>query len=223
MTITLFVPKTESAVALRLRPWRLDDLPALLTAHRDPVLRRWLATSLADETDAQQWLDAQAASWASTTRFSFAVVADEVGNPPIGHVAVKVGIAGVAEVGYWTAAAVRGQGIAARALEHCVAMGTGHAEPGPADPLGFAACEGQPSLLPCGGEVRLPPARPATDRTSRLPGQRTPTCAHTLGKLTRHEGAHGTARHRVDANALFCRIARVLRWDLHSGHQRHVR
>jgi hypothetical protein len=91
MTITLSVPKTESAVALRLRPWRLDDLPALLTAHRDPVLRRWLATSLADETDAQQWLDAQAAGWASTTRFSFAVVADEDDNPPIGHVVVKVG------------------------------------------------------------------------------------------------------------------------------------
>jgi RimJ/RimL family protein N-acetyltransferase len=117
MTITLSVSKTESAVALRLRPWRLDDLPALLTAHRDPVLRRWLATSLADETDARQWLDAQAAGWACTTRFSFAVVADKDDNPPIGHVVVKVGTAGVAEVGYWTAAAVRGQGIAARALD----------------------------------------------------------------------------------------------------------
>lgn len=59
----------------------------------------------------------QAAGRASTTRFSFAVVADEDDNPPIGHVAVKVGIAGVAEVGYWTAVAVRGQGIAARALD----------------------------------------------------------------------------------------------------------
>jgi RimJ/RimL family protein N-acetyltransferase len=117
MTITLSVPETESAVALLLRPWRLDDLPALLAAHRDPVMRRWLATSLADEADARQWLDAQAAGWASTTRFSFAVVADEDGNPPIGHVVVKVGTAGVAEVGYWTAAMTRGQGIAARALD----------------------------------------------------------------------------------------------------------
>ncbi len=117
VTITLSVPKTESAVALRLRPWRLDDLPALLTTHRDPVLRRWLATSLTDETDARQWLDAQAAGWASATRFSFAVVADEEDNAPIGHVVVKVGTAGVAEVGYWTAPAVRGQGIASRALD----------------------------------------------------------------------------------------------------------
>ncbi|MEO6762807.1 MAG: GNAT family N-acetyltransferase [Umezawaea sp.] len=117
MTITLSVPKTESAVALQLRPWRLDDLPALLTAHRDPALRRWLTTSLADKTDARQWLDAQAAGWASTTRFSFAVVADENDNPPIGHVVLKVATAGIAEVGYWTAAAVRGQSIATRALD----------------------------------------------------------------------------------------------------------
>lgn len=117
MTITLSVPKTESAAALRLRPWRLDDLSALLTAHRDPMLRRWLATSLADETAARQWLHAQAAGWASATRFSFAVVADEDDGPPVGHVVVKAGTAGVAEVGYWTAPAVRGQGIAARALD----------------------------------------------------------------------------------------------------------
>lgn len=117
VTITLSVPKTESAVALRLRPWRLDDLRALLTAHRDPVLRRRLVTWLADEADARQWLDAQASGWASATRFSFAVVADEDDNPPIGHVVVKVGTACVAEVGYWTAAEVRGQGIAARALD----------------------------------------------------------------------------------------------------------
>ncbi|NGY63506.1 GNAT family N-acetyltransferase [Lentzea sp. NEAU-D13] len=118
MTITLSVPKTESADALRLRPWRLDDLPALLTAHRDPALRRWLATSLADEPAARQWLDVQAAGWASATRFSFAVVADEDDDePPIGHVVVKAGTGGVAEVGYWTAAAARRQGVAARALD----------------------------------------------------------------------------------------------------------
>ena len=117
MTITLSVPETESANALRLRPWRPADLPALLAAHRDPALRRWLATSLADETAARHWLDAQAAGWASATRFSFAVVADADDTPPVGHVVVKAGTAGVAEVGYWTAAAARGQGIAVRALD----------------------------------------------------------------------------------------------------------
>ncbi len=117
MTIALAVPATGSATALRRRPWRADDLPALLAAHRDPLLRRWLVTSLADETDARRWLEAQADGWASATRFSFAVVADDDDSAPLGHVVVKVATAGVAEVGYWTAAAARGQGIAARALD----------------------------------------------------------------------------------------------------------
>lgn len=117
MTIILSIPQTESAAALRLRPWRPDDLPALIAAHRDPLLRQWLATSLADEADARRWLDAQAAGWDSATRFSFAVVADDDDHAPFGHVVVKVGTAGVAEVGYWTAAHVRGRGIAVRALE----------------------------------------------------------------------------------------------------------
>ena len=116
MTTTLSVPPTESEAALRLRPWRLDDLPALVAAHRDPELRRRLLTSLAGEAEARQWLAAQAAGWKSATRFSFAVVSED-GDVPLGHVAVKVVTAGVAEVGYWTAAQVRGRGVAARALE----------------------------------------------------------------------------------------------------------
>jgi hypothetical protein len=63
VTIILSVPQTESAAALRLRPWRSDDLPSLVAAHRDPVLRRWLVTSLVNEADARRWLDAQAAGW----------------------------------------------------------------------------------------------------------------------------------------------------------------
>jgi len=117
MTIVLSVPPTESAVALRLRPWRFDDLPALIAAHRDPELRRRLFTTLTDEADARRWLDAQAAGWAAATRFSFAVVAGGEDGSPLGHAVVTPGTAGVAEVGYWTAAPARGRGVAARALE----------------------------------------------------------------------------------------------------------
>jgi RimJ/RimL family protein N-acetyltransferase len=117
VTITLAVPQTEFAAALRLRPWRLDDLPALVAAHRDLVLRRRLTTSLADEAEARQWLDAQAAGWKSATRFSFTVVAEDDDQTPLGHVGMKVVTAGVAEAGYWTAAQARGRGIATRALE----------------------------------------------------------------------------------------------------------
>ncbi|MCU7725290.1 GNAT family N-acetyltransferase [Actinoplanes sp. KI2] len=118
MTIVLSVPGTGSVAALRLRPWRLNDLPALIAAHRDPVLRRWLSTSLADEDEARQWLDLQANGWAAATRFSFAVVpTDADDRAPFGHVVVRVGSAATAEVGYWTAAHARGQGVATRALE----------------------------------------------------------------------------------------------------------
>ncbi|GAA3882621.1 hypothetical protein GCM10022243_54060 [Saccharothrix violaceirubra] len=113
----LSVSQAGSSVVLRLRPWRSDDLPALVAAHRDPQLRRWLANSLADEAEARRWLDAQAGGWDSATRFSFAVVADENDQAPVGHVVVKVGTAGVAEVGYWTVARARGRGIASRSLE----------------------------------------------------------------------------------------------------------
>ncbi|WP_410677040.1 GNAT family N-acetyltransferase [Amycolatopsis sp. cmx-4-68] len=116
MTVILSVPRTDSAAALRLRPWRPEDRLALVAAHRDPLLRRRLTTSLADEADAGRWLDEQAAGWDSATQFSFAVVADD-DHTPLGHVVVKVRAAGMAEVSYWTAAQVRGRGIATRALE----------------------------------------------------------------------------------------------------------
>ncbi|WP_107657220.1 GNAT family N-acetyltransferase [Nocardia suismassiliense] len=117
MKIILSAPRTGGAAALRLRPWRFDDLPALVAAHRDPGLRRWLAGHLVDETAARDWLDAQADGWMDGTRFSFAVVTADDDHSPVGHVVVKATTAGVAEVGYWTAAHARGRGIAARAVE----------------------------------------------------------------------------------------------------------
>ncbi|WP_203721940.1 GNAT family N-acetyltransferase [Paractinoplanes abujensis] len=111
-------PGTGPAGELLLRPWRSDDLPALLAAHRDPELRQWLSTSPADETEAREWLRLQAAGWADATRFSFAIVTTGADDcQPSGHVVVKAGADETAEVGYWTAARARGQGIATRALE----------------------------------------------------------------------------------------------------------
>ncbi|GAA4533737.1 hypothetical protein GCM10023192_27540 [Amycolatopsis samaneae] len=45
------------------------------------------------------------------------MIVDENDHAPVGHVVVKARTADVAEVGYWTAAQVRGRDIAARALE----------------------------------------------------------------------------------------------------------
>ncbi|CAM5245814.1 acetyltransferase [Streptomyces spiroverticillatus] len=115
MSVNLPVEQAPSAPALTLRPWRVEDAPGLVVAHRDPSLQRWLAHHLNDEAQALRWIGEQTEGRVSGARFSFAVVEE---GRPVGHVAVKrAGRAGSAEVGYWTAGSVRGRGVASRALE----------------------------------------------------------------------------------------------------------
>jgi hypothetical protein len=97
---------------LILRPWRDEDLPSLLAAHRDPAMKRWLASRIEDPEQGRAWLAAQEAGWADGTRCSFAVV--EAGNPsPIGHVVAKRLRPGAAsaEIGYWVSVEARGGGL----------------------------------------------------------------------------------------------------------------
>ncbi|MFF0292430.1 GNAT family N-acetyltransferase [Kitasatospora sp. NPDC004614] len=122
MSVLLSVASTAGLPALSLRPWQADDATALVAAHRDPAMRRWLMTVINSEADARRWIDSQQLGWASGTRFGFAVSEnDDAGSgPPVGHVTVKLNDSGGAEVGYWTAADVRGRGLASRALEAAV-------------------------------------------------------------------------------------------------------
>lgn len=124
MTVTLTTEATDTGPALLLRPWRPSDAPALAAAHRDPVLRQWLTTVVCDEAEALRLIDKQTAGWDEGLRFSFAVLAPTglAGAPGdlVGGAVVKMSSdfsPAAAEVGYWTAAAARGQGIAPRALE----------------------------------------------------------------------------------------------------------
>lgn len=66
--------------------------------------------------DAERWLLAQQAGWEAGVRFGFAVLA---GDRLAGQVVLKHPdpASTTAEVGYWTAAAARGQGVAPRAVE----------------------------------------------------------------------------------------------------------
>ncbi|MEU1183552.1 GNAT family N-acetyltransferase [Streptomyces sp. NPDC005820] len=115
------------APALALRPWRPADVPALLDALRDPVLRRWTGHRVDDEAEGARWIESQREGWASGRRFCFAVVeerpveerpAGETGDRLVGQVVLKTAGPGAptAEVGYWTAAGARGRGVAPRAL-----------------------------------------------------------------------------------------------------------
>ncbi|WP_186343677.1 GNAT family N-acetyltransferase [Streptomyces sp. CFMR 7] len=108
-----------TADGLLLRPWREEDVPALLEAYDDPVMRQWVRLPVSTPEEATRWLELQREGWASGTRFSFAVTDVSRGGELVGNLALKRPGPGPerAEVGYWTAAWARGRGVAPRALE----------------------------------------------------------------------------------------------------------
>jgi RimJ/RimL family protein N-acetyltransferase len=118
---TLAVEATAAAPALLLRPWSRQDIPAMLAAHRDPLMQRWLRKPITSEEEARQIIQARRADGRAGTRFSFAVLqADPSGGAPalVGSVVVRgLGDDSVAgQVGYWVVASARGRGVAGRAL-----------------------------------------------------------------------------------------------------------
>ncbi|MFB6578614.1 GNAT family N-acetyltransferase [Streptomyces sp. NPDC056402] len=113
-SVALEAAATPTAPALVLRPWRVQDVAALVEAAPDP--------GLASEDDGLRWVRAQERGWAAGVRFGFAVLEAARGAAParlVGNVVLKEVASGKAsaEVGYWTAAGARGRGVAPRALE----------------------------------------------------------------------------------------------------------
>jgi RimJ/RimL family protein N-acetyltransferase len=114
--VNLTVEPTATAPALTLRSWQESDIPALVAAHRDETMRRWLVTSLDDEDQARAALARQEAAWADGTRLSWAV--DREGTV-VGYFVIKAASPPetlATGVGYWTVASARGQGIASRCV-----------------------------------------------------------------------------------------------------------
>ena len=130
----LCVPGVSRQPALILRPWRAADVPALAAEmsreHRTEGMwsspdERQARTGLPGERDAAWWFASQERGWRDGDRLGFAVLAaDNAGGCVLaGHVGLKnreeagrIGERGTAEIGYWTAVAARGRGIAPAAV-----------------------------------------------------------------------------------------------------------
>ena len=105
--------------AVRLRPCRGADLPAIIAACNDPDVARY--TSVADpftEADARAWLDAGRRRRRDGSALTLAIVAAGGDDMLEGLVTVRVGSEDrdVAELGYLVAAWARRRGLAAAAV-----------------------------------------------------------------------------------------------------------
>ncbi|MEU8033063.1 GNAT family N-acetyltransferase [Streptomyces sp. NPDC049099] len=120
--VVLQVTASPVLPALVLRPWRMEDVAALVEVSQDRALRQWASSVVDDDADGTRWVQAQQQGWAAGNRFGFAVLEEQpnsVREQLAGNVVLKEVTFGkpAAEVGYWTAAHARGRGVASRALE----------------------------------------------------------------------------------------------------------
>jgi ribosomal-protein-alanine N-acetyltransferase len=107
----------SSGGQVRLRRWREDDLDGLVEAFDDAEIARWMVfPSPFTEADAREFLARQGAASGS---FAVTGEAGEV----LGAVWVRDVGEGRGQIGYWTAAAARGRGVASQALRQLVDRG----------------------------------------------------------------------------------------------------
>jgi len=98
-----------------LRPWSLDDVEAVTKACQDPDVARWTTVPTPyTEADAIAYLRA-VTDPALEYQLNFAVVRRDDGEV-VGSLTLTIVKPQVAEVGYWTAAEVRGRGYMPRAV-----------------------------------------------------------------------------------------------------------
>jgi RimJ/RimL family protein N-acetyltransferase len=95
-----------------LRPWRIDDGPALVAAWADPDIQRWTGVPVRrDLAAAERWIAGD--DERRRRDLSLDLVVDRAGEV-VGEVGLSAfdRAAGTVDIGWWTAAAHRRQGVA---------------------------------------------------------------------------------------------------------------
>jgi RimJ/RimL family protein N-acetyltransferase len=102
---------------LVLNQWRAEDVEDVTAACQDPEIGRWTRVPWPYTREhAVAFLEIVGPHWAEDSAYNWAIRRTPAG-PPIGSIGLKdVNLEeGTAEVGYWIAAAARGQGVATAA------------------------------------------------------------------------------------------------------------
>jgi RimJ/RimL family protein N-acetyltransferase len=98
-----------------LRPWRLEDVPAVTAACQDREIARWLSFVPQPYTEADARFYVQDCIHAPEERKPFAITDAETGEV-IGSIDMRISRMQTGHIGYWMAARARGRGLTTAAL-----------------------------------------------------------------------------------------------------------
>ena len=100
---------------VKLRPWREEDIPALVEVCQDPEIPRWTRVpSPYTEEDARAFIrDTLSGERAEMAR----AIVDAESGELLGAVGLRLPEPDVGEVGYWLAVRARRRGVATRAVK----------------------------------------------------------------------------------------------------------
>ena len=99
-----------------LRPWRLEDAPAVFAACQDPLIARFVPIPQPyTAEDARAYIEHCVRGWQGEAERTFAIV-DAITGTVLGSIARLGPFEHRATFGYWLAPDARGRGVATRAL-----------------------------------------------------------------------------------------------------------
>jgi RimJ/RimL family protein N-acetyltransferase len=110
-------PMELTAGPVLLRPWRTEDIDGVWAALQDPDIRLWNGGGVTSREDASA-LVGRRADWSAGDHASW-LVTDAATRAVLGSVSLHSidRFHGGASIGYWTAPAARGRGVAAVAVD----------------------------------------------------------------------------------------------------------